>query len=935
MAIKFLDEQPQKTKIRFLDEKPKIRFLDETKNDSFEPAEAGKQFLIGMGNSIAFGLPSVFAKKKFEELKSENTGEQVARGVGTAVGFTVGAPAKVFSIGAKLAVKGLAKTSPKIAQALEGGSPVIKSMVEGAGGGALFSAVDPTIPVEEKPKAVLSGMAGGAMVGATLSKLPEVIRAVARKDKLPLKTKSAIKEATEESGDFLINGEKIVLNPRTDLVPSYKQLIPKDARNVLEDLNKRQTEILAADRGIVPIKEQVANAWDAGTVNKFYSGWKPGTTVPTEGVWGMTLDFMRGLKNIGEKATPAQIEELSSKVIKADAVVSELARAMGARSQVLQVARDELGFMVEQIKKLDPSAQGAARRLLKQFQTPNFWDKFLEYRTAALLTSPFTHVRNTVGNSIARVFSPTEKAVAGGWNAIESAFTGKARERFVNEGYADLVGAFHGIKPAIRNAINALKDEKFISDDRLLEAVRFKKAIPGAVGSVIRTPFRALGAMDEFFTTLGHNASLYSQATRQALKEGVKNVPSRVAELVRKPSIEMIERAGREAIASTYRQPLSGATASIQQAIAKNPLGRFIVPFFRTPINLFNWTFDRAPTSIISPRNWKAMVRGTPEQRAEAVARIGVGQAVTGGIAMLALDGTITGRLSGKQEKREALMRQGVMPYSIRIGDKYISYRGYEPIASWIGLVANTIEISKEEKKNLDSSKAVEVVMETIKLMKDNSFLRGIADLMNVITDPERYSEQWLKNQATSVIPTGLGYLKNLNDPIIREPGSIPESIKAKLPGFSRGVPPKLDVWGRPIALDGTLTQRALLPGGVTTTKPDMTESELLSLDRFPAKIMKRYKGIKLTVQERNEVTITEGKITKQLLDRLVQSPQFQKLTTEEKDEAVDKVIASVRKEVRKPFSQKIFLDRYRSAKTEEERINLLENFTGKTLFKR
>lgn len=924
---------------------------------SFEPEGpsalgAAKQFLIGAVNSATFSVPELVRKEDFDKLESPYTAERIARGAGTVTGAVVGLPGLAFKVGSKVAMRGVAKTAPKlvrlanIAERAREGTALakaaskakfIQAMVEGAGGAGLYNAVDPNTPLEDKPKSIAEGMIGGAVVGATIHTIPKSIKAIINKSKrVPKKTAKALNEAVKPPSTFTPDGQEINPNPRADLVPSYKRMVPKEAKNLVEDLENRQTEILAADRGILSAKVQneMSKSINAEQV---LNNWKAGQVVNTETMFAVRNNLADRVMSLPKNPTPEMIENLSKDFIKADAMASEAARTVGALNKVQSMASDQLKMLTETFSSLDPQASEAAKRIFKQFKAPGFWDKFMEYRTASLLSSPFAHFRNIIGNTIPRLVAPTEKTVAGLANKAESLFTGKPQTVFAREGLADMVGVYHGTKPAIRNAIKAFMNEDFVSQERLAEAITHGKAISGLKGKIIRMPFRALGAMDEFFATLGKHASLYSQATRQAILEKAKDIPARTAELVKNPSHEMIARAAKEALVDTFRQPLGPAANHIQKALnAPNPVSRtakIFIPFFRTPVNLFKWTSKRTPgIGIIA--NWKPLIKGTAEQRAEAIGKLALGQVISAGMVMQAMDGSITGRLSGKKEERELLMRQGIQPYSIKIGDKYVSYRSFEPISSWLAMMANAVEVAKDDGV-MDENKAAVITMETIKMMKDQSFLRGISDITNALDDPERYGSRLIQNLATSGIPTGVGYLARLQDPVLKEPNSIPDAVKAKLPYFTKQVPDKLDVWGRPITKEGTLLQRALLPSGVMTEKPDLTESELLSLENFPRKINKKYRGVELNVWERNLITRSEGRITKPLIDAVVRTPEYQQMTPEQQSQTIDKIFYEARKAVRVAFTNKKRIQALREAETMDEKIKLIEKYTNKILIKR
>jgi hypothetical protein len=319
----------------------------------------------------------------------------------------------------------------------------------------------------------------------------------------------------------------------------------------------------------------------------------------------------------------------------------------------------------------------------------------------------------------------------------------------------------------------------------------------------------------------------------------------------------------------------------------------------------------------------------------DEIGKMAFGQLISTSMAYEAWQGNITGRLSNKKPEREALMRQGIMPYSIKVGDKYYSYKGFEPVASWLGLMANIMEQVKENNKEPTSQQVAQVALETVKFMREQPFLTGIKDLFNAMDDPERYGQQFVQNMVTSsAIPSGVSWAARLQDPTYRETSTIPQAIMARLPGLSKQLQPKLDLWGRPISKEGTLLERALNPAGGVTYKPDLVEEELLLLEKFPDKIAKKYRGIPLSIDERNIITKIEGGVTKMILDKLVQSPEYKRLDPIKREEIVDKLFRDIRTNVRKPFLEKKIIREMQGFTDREEKISYIQKLIKNKIIK-
>lgn len=883
------------------------------------------QFAIGAGNALAFSVPEFLNKKEFDSLKSESGVERIARGAGTAVGSTVGLPGLVYKAGSKVAAKAAAKLIPELMSKSSKGVAIANEAIKGAGGMTAFTTFDPTRSIEQKIEDLPRDVILGAGIGATLHVLPSFI-----KNRLPKKTEEKIKTITSQPKSYDVQGN-IIPSGRENLVSSMEKIIPKEAESVINQLQKSKIQIEAADRGLIPIVEQVKMSKGIKIDQSFYDNLKAGDVANTETNWALTFDL---IEQLGKLSTnPKLAEQISKNFIRADALISENARALGARSKVQQVASEQLKYLTEQFKKLDPQAQEAAKKLFDHVKTPNFWDKFMEFRTAGLLSSPYTHERNIIGNLIPLITRPLERVFSGNINKVESLLTGRKQEIFSREAIGNSIGILRGMGAARKNFIEALKNEDFVSDSRIMEALKFKRSINGNFGKIIRSPFRFLNAADEFFYTLNNSALLYERATHQALKEGAEDFSGRVAELVKSPTPEMISTAARISKENLFKADLPGWALGFEKALQESHVGKYIIPFFRTPFNIFKYSFQHGPLGFASPKNWKDIVKGK-EARSEGIARIMTGQIISTTVFLEAMQGNITGRLSSNKAKREAMMRQGMQPYSIKIGDKYISYRSFEPLSSWLGLVSNAQEILKETRKPLNPDKTSEIVGETLKMMKDQSFLQGLSDLTNALDDPERYGKIFSQNLVTSLIPSGVGYLARLHDPVIRDPDTLPKAIKSRLPYLSKTVEPKLDVWGRPITREGTLSQRAILPSGVMTSKPDFTEQELLSLDIFPQKILRSYNKLNLTVSERNMVTKVEGFITKDLLDKAVNSSAYKSSPIWEQEEALNEIKDGVRRQVRKVMLEDIKRERFKSIENQDDKLRFLEDVTRKKLIK-
>jgi len=111
-----------------------------------------------------------------------------------------------------------------------------------------------------------------------------------------------------------------------------------------------------------------------------------------------------------------------------------------------------------------------------------------------------------------------------------------------------------------------------------------------------------------------------------------------------------------------------------------------------------------------------------------------LGSSVLATFAMLAAEGNITGRGPERKADRDALMRDGWLPYSIKVGDAYYSYNGMEPVSALMAIAADYAEYAKHEP---DAGKVEEVFLGATyglyEYLKEQPYLQGIAEVSKLI----------------------------------------------------------------------------------------------------------------------------------------------------------------------------------------------------------
>jgi hypothetical protein len=254
----------------------------------------------------------------------------------------------------------------------------------------------------------------------------------------------------------------------------------------------------------------------------------------------------------------------------------------------------------------------------------------------------------------------------------------------------------------------------------------------------------------------------------------------------------------------TYTKALGAGGAGVQKAINKIPGAKFVVPFTRTPINIFKFTFERTPIGLLSSQIREEIAAGGVRQAA-ALSKLGMGTSVMMLGTDMALNGEITGAGPIDPETRGRLSSAGWKPYSIKLGDKYYSYARFEPFATWLGMSADMAEImSNYESYDIQAQDEVDELTTAMVAAISNqvvgkTFLQGISDLTGVLSDAKREGPAFLNKYAGSIVPNVVADLEKAISPEREQVFTMIDAIKARIPGMSGSVSKRRNVYGEVI----------------------------------------------------------------------------------------------------------------------------------------
>lgn len=580
---------------------------------------------------------------------------------------------------------------------------------------------------------------------------------------------------------------------------------------------------------------------------------------------GRSLNILKNLRKAGAS--------------KDSKLIQEAIKLSGGRETAETIARRFVELGDDNLAKL---------KFLQDISKVSVPEKIYEVWLNSILSNPVTHEVNFVGNLLNAIMRvPTR--------AVQSGFDSKV---YLSEVPHQVVGAIEGLRFGVQKALYVWRNGINPSQVSKLD-IGSMPAIKGKTGTVIRLPTRLLGMMDEFFKAVVGTSEMRSLAYRTAKNEGLKGDEAirRMHELIENPTEELYNAVDFAQLNATFQQPLGKTGKAIMQLRDKAPGIKYIIPFIKTPTNIAKEAVKTSPLGFINVLKKSKMGEYTnlpANEKSRELAQAMVGSVISIPIVMSALEGDITGAAPTNANERDAFYRKGMQPYSIKVGDKWYSYRRVEPLATVIGSIADFTQVSKEE--GLDE--AAKGIATTIgRNLNDKTFLSGISSFIEALTDDEKRS-QWVNRTAEGLVPfSGLRrFAAQATDSTIRKPEGLWETIKSNTPGLSKSVPERFDNFGQPSKRNFS---QSVSPIGITQEKEDKVEQELTKLNITIGAPSKTIAGQELTREEYQRYQKTSGRILKDVLVNLTSNPEWEKLNDRQKEVVIDRATNKVREKVK------------------------------------
>ena len=562
-------------------------------------------------------------------------------------------------------------------------------------------------------------------------------------------------------------------------------------------------------------------------------------------------------------------------------------------------------------------------------QSPStFREKADAWRYLSMLGNPTTHVRNLAGNAIqlgartvkntigaliepmvVRDSSQRTKSVVG-----RSGADAKLRQWAKEQYAADQQSAMGGGKYSEYNASGIARE---IEEKRRAQ-VFGKSGVGKAVNAASRWNTAALDRGDVLF-----NRPAYVESFAQALK--AKGVTAEEAQSGAKPELVAAAReyAINEAQKATYRNTtdLSELLARAGHYQGDNKAAKAlsiaydaVMPFRKTPANILTTGLDYSPVGIAKAVKQAAVdVKSGKATAADAVDSLCEGLTGTGILALgayLASEGLLNLR-AGDDDDEEAFNKTlGHQDYALELGGRSYTLDWAVPAAIPLFAGAALVEGGMDFGGLMDAvSNIGDVVLETSMLSTFNKIIRSIGHADDLIASAVG---RVASSYASQFLPTVGGKIASALDDTVRESyvergisqierdaKYFGQTVLRKTPFAREAMQPSIDMWGEEVSNGDPLLriiQNSVSPSTVKEIKNDAVTQEVWRLyeatgeglpsaaeDSFVVNGERKY----LTGEEYTEYAKVMGQTRRQVLEPLLKSKGYQKLSDADKAKAV------------------------------------------------
>jgi hypothetical protein len=413
---------------------------------------------------------------------------------------------------------------------------------------------------------------------------------------------------------------------------------------------------------------------------------------------------------------------------------------------------------------------------------------------------------------------------------------GTLNRGLVEEGTMQMTALFYYSRRSMRGAWGAFKQNRSLIDATPPFNVDDSRIMKG-----IQVPGRVAGSLDEFTRTAAYHADEFSAAFRQARDEGLSFADAwKRADYDVTLSVDEATGMGlnpaalKRAGIPTLSDHLGNDTfvGKIANTLAEYPLSKLVITFIRPSVNTFRFAWMNSPGLNKWQRDAQAiMLRGGEEATVLHTQTAMAGSMMVYSMSKW-MDGSITGAGPTDPQLR-ALWDRDHKPYSIKIDGEWHSYRRFEPFSTFVGTVADAMEIyheiPEEDKDELQEKMEgvfAAIASGTARNTTSKSWTESLLNALSALDDKDSPAmKRYWRGVLSGMVPYSAAIRQFNPDPVWREVRSVFDGVRAAIPGWSESLPARYHWDGEKRAKQGSMWNRNL------ATFPTHTPGESLGKD--------------------------------------------------------------------------------------------------------
>lgn len=589
---------------------------------------------------------------------------------------------------------------------------------------------------------------------------------------------------------------------------------------------------------------------------------------------------------------------------------------------------EETAFIHENMAKIGKaSSQREKDILLAEIQSmiseklpSTTGEKMRTLARISMLFNAKTQIRNVLGNVVVMPRALLSDAIGSG---IDKAVSGKTGMRTTGTFKASsLKGVPHGISEAFydyRHGINTRNVQNDRFDLGTTGTFKGKNILSKGVKKIDDLTSFMLDAGDRGFYEMWYENSLANQMALNNVSEPTQAMEDLAA-------VEAAQRTWQDD--NGYTSFVSDVKRGLNRLNFKGyGLGDIVMPFVKTPANLVKAVVDYSPVGVVKAlmkdsRNLNLAINtGKGVAAAQRAYVNDLSKGITGTLLLifygfLADKGIIKGDASEDKDVRNFESNiLGMLPYSVKIGDKTYSYEWAQPVGGTAAVAANAVEGYKTSRQQGGTGLAsvTNALYSGVRAMGTTlfnlSFLEGLKNFFNS-GDPIKGITESVGAELSKFLPTALGQVAQTMDEYNRTTYVYGNPLRTninkallKMPGARETLPAAVDVLGRKVKGHNSVADAFINPVNYGEENTLPTADEIYSLYKetgnksvIPptAPYTVTYKGntVTLSPEQTAQYQTVTGTIINKSVENLTKNSDYQHMRADEKVEVLNDIYA-------------------------------------------